>query len=369
MILTYRYRLIPTKRQHAALDAILESQRQLYNAALEERIDAYRKRGITRSYFDQAKALTQWRQTDEDGSRLPVNLQRGTLKRLEHAYTAFFRRVRRGAKPGFPRFRGKGWFNSFAFAGMLGLVVRGSRVRFKGMPGGLRFHQHRELPRGVIKTCVFRRGSKGWTIAFAVEVPMGVMHRTERVVGIDLGLRTFATLSDGTSIPSLKAARRAEGRLRVAQRALQRKQRGSSGRRKAKAAVARRHERIASQRNNHLHQASAKLVKQYDVVVIERLNIGPLARSGVAKGMHDAAWASFIAMLHYKAERAGVRIIEVDAAGTSQDCSRCGSTVPKPLWARSHECPDCGLAIGRDLNAARNIVSRAGVGPGLRNVA
>src|SRR6187549_2699954 len=135
MIVTYRYRLLPTKRQHRALEAILESQRQLYNAALEERIDAYRKAGVARTYFDQTRALTLWREQDPEATALPVSVQRATLKRLDEAYKAFFRRVKLGAKPGFPRFRGKGWFDSFGFREFSGITLRQGRLRFKGMPG------------------------------------------------------------------------------------------------------------------------------------------------------------------------------------------------------------------------------------------
>ena len=234
MILTYAYRLLPTKRQHRALETILESQRQLYNAALEERIDAYRKANITRTYFDQTKALTEWRRDDPEAAALPVNVQRATLKRLDEAYKAFFRRLKSGGKPGFPRFRGKGWFDSFGFREFRGISLKDGRIRFKSMPGALRVH----LP---------------------------------------------------------------QGRL--------------------------------------------------------------------AKDVHDASWTKFISMLRYKAEKAGARLIEVDPRNTTQDCSGCGVKVPKNLGDRQHVCPHCGLSIDRDLNAARNILYRAGVGPGLRNVA
>src|SRR5712664_3651901 len=154
MILTYRYRLLPTKQQHRALEAILEYQRQLYNAALEERIDAYRKANVTRTYFDQTKALTEWRQDDPEGSALPVNLQRATLKRLDEAYKGFFRRVKSGGKPGFPRFRGKGWFDSFGFREFSGITLTANRIRFKGMPGTLRIHLHRQMPHeALIRSC------------------------------------------------------------------------------------------------------------------------------------------------------------------------------------------------------------------------
>ncbi len=372
MILTYRYRLLPTKRQHLALQSILESQRQLYNAALEERIDAYRKAGVTRTCIDQTKALTEWRQSDPEARTLPVTLQRATIKRLDEAYNAFFRRTKKknGGKAGFPRFRGKGWFDSFGFREFFGIRLNAGRVRFKGMPAALRIHMHRPMPvEAVIKGCTFRRGVKGWSISFVADVPSMPIRKGQRVVGVDLGITPFAMLSNGEVVPSLRAARRAERRLRLAQRTLARAKRGSTGRRKARVTVARCHADTGRRRANHLHQASARLVRDYDVIAIEDLNVKGLARSALAKDVHDASWAKFISMLRYKAERAGARVVEVDPQNTTQDCSGCGVKVPKKLGERSHDCPCCGLSIDRDLNAARNILHPAGVGPGLRNVA
>jgi putative transposase len=369
VILTFRYRLLPSKAQHRALERILESQRQLYNAALEERIGAYRKAGKTLTYFDQCKGLTEWRKDDGEASQLPVKLQRATLKRLDEAYRAFFRRLAAGGKPGFPRFRGRGRFDSFAFREFEGIALKRGKLRFKGMPGGLRVHWHREVPDACIKSCTFKRDTKGWRVGFAVEVVPADPRKTRTAVGVDLGISTFAALSDGGFIPSLRAARKAERRLRVAQRALSRKRRGSSGRRKARVVVARCHAATARRRREHLHQASARLIRDYDAVAVEKLNVKGLARSALAKDVHDASWAKFISMLRYKAEGAGVRLIEVDPQHTTQDCSRCGARVPKTLATRRHECPDCGLSMDRDLNAACNILNRAGVDPGLRNVA
>ena len=370
MILTYRYRLLPTRRHHRALETLLESQRELYNAALEERIDAYRKAGITRTYFDQAKALTTWRQSDRDASALPVNLQRATLKRLDEAYKGFFRRVKSGEKPGFPRFRGRGRFDSFSFYEFVGISLRDGKLRFKGMSGALRVHLHRPMPAdGVVRSCTFRRDVKGWMVAFAVKVPTAPSRDGKRAVGVDLGITIFATLSDGAVIPSLRASRTAERRLRISQRVLSRRKKGSNSRRKATTAVRRCHAMIARRRANHLHQASACLVRDYDVIAIEALRVKGLARSALAKAVHDSSWAKFISMLRYKAEWAGVRLIEVDPYNTTQDCSRCGALVPKKLSDRQHDCPQCGLSIDRDLNAARNILNRAGMSPGLPNVA
>ena len=370
MILTYCYRLLPRRRQHAALAAILESQRQLYNAALEERISAYRKAGVMRTYVDQCKALTEWRRTDPEAAVVPLCLQRWTLKQLEEAYRGFFRRVQAGAKAGFPRFRGKGRFDSFGFRQFSGIRLDNGRLRFKGMPGGLRVHLHRPLPEGgPIRSCVFRRDAKGWKVGFAVNFPEAPQRPGARAVGVDLGISTLAVLSDGGFIPSLKAARRAEGLLRTANRALARTTRGSRGHRKARMAVARTHAKTARARADYLHRTSARLVREYDVIAVENLNVKGLARSALAKDVYDASWGRFISMLRYKAACAGSHIIEVDPRNTSQDCSGCGIKVPKELGDRLHECRNCGLVLNRDLNAARNILNRAGVGPGLLNVA
>jgi putative transposase len=370
MILTFRYRILPTKRQHRVLEAIVETQRQLYNAALEERIDAYRKAGITRSYFDQCNALTEWRRSDPEGRALPLSLQRATLKRLDEAYKGFFRRMKIGGKPGFPRFRGKGWFDSFGFREFSGISYKHSRIRFRGMPGALRIHVHRPMPHEPnIRTCVLRRTSGGWTVSFVIEVEMARIRTSRRGVGLDLGIARFAALSDGGFIPSLNAARRAQARMRRAQRALSRKKRSSRGRLKMRRVVARAHAAIVRQRRDYLHQASARLMRDYDVIVVESLNVKSLARGMLAKAIHDASWATFISMLRYKAERAGARLVEVDPRNTTQDCSGCGMKVPKGLGDRQHKCPRCGLSIDRDLNAARNILNRAGVGPGLLNEA
>ncbi len=370
MILTYRYRLLPTKRQHIAFESILEAQRQLYNAALEERIGAYRNARVTRSYIDQTKALTEWRQTDEEARALPVQLQRATLKRLEEAFQSFFRRVRNGEKAGFPRFRGKGSFDSFGFRQFSGISIDRERVRFKGMPGAIRIHPHRPMPAdAAIRSCTFRRAVKGWSVSFATSITPSLRSTSQRAVGLDLGITNFAVLSDGGLIPSLRAARRAERRTRMVQRSLARKKRGSTGWCKARTAVARCHDQTARRRSNHLHQGSARLLRDYDVIAFEALNIKGLARGVLARDVHDASWGRFISMLRYKAERAGARLIEVDPQDTTQDCSACGAKVPKRLADRVHECPDCGLFVDRDLNSARNVLNRAGVGPGLHNVA
>jgi putative transposase len=370
MVLGFRYRLLPRKAQHRALERILESQRQLYNAALEERIGAYRKAGKTLGYHHQCKGLAEWRHSDPEARELPYALQRSTLKRLDVAYRGFFTRLAHGLKAGLPRFQGIGRFNSFTFGRFDGITLKDGRLRFKGMPGALRVHWHRDLPPSTfIKRCRFKRDGRGWMVIFDVTVQPRAIRPALRCVGVDLGIVTFAALSDGGFIPSLRAARRAEKRLRTAQRSMERKTKGSNRRQKARAEVSRAYATTARQRREHLHQASARLIRDYDVIAIEKLQVGDLARSALAKDVLDASWGRFISFLRYKAEWAGAHVIEVDPYNTSQDCSGCGNKVPKDLDQRRHDCPHCGISIDRDLNAARNILSRAGVGPGLRNVA
>lgn len=369
IILTFRFRLLPSKAQHAALVRILEGQRQLYNAALEERIECYRKTDASRSYMDQCKALTAWRRDDDEAAAAPANLQRWTLKRLDEAYGAFFRRVKaREGKAGFPRFRGKGWWRSFGFAEFSGIRLDGRRLCFAGIPGGLRVHLHRPMPAGKPLSCVFTRDAKGWAVGFQVRVPCDTPHAGERVVGIDVGLTALATLSDGTAIPNPRPAARAERELRRRQRALARCKRGSKRRHKVRGEVARLHRTIADTRNTCLHQVSAGLVRRYDLIAMEKLNVKGLAAGMLARSVHDVAWGRLRQYIAYKAERAGGAVVEVDPCRTSQICSGCGATVPKALSERIHRCSGCGLVLDRDHNAALNILHRAVVGPGAVNV-
>ena len=362
-VLTYKYRLLPTRRQHGALRAILESQRELYNAALEERIACYRKTGRSLSYIDQCKSLTHCRRELPEMAALPANIQRGTLKRLEEAFKGFFRRLKRGGKPGFPRFRGTHWFTSFAFNEFSGIGLDDRRLRFAGMPGGVRVHLHRPMPDGKILTAKFKRDAKGWSVCLAVRVDTPDKRPIACAAGIDVGITTLAAASDEQKIPNPRAARRAEREMRRRQRQLARCRRGSKRRSKIKARVARLHAKITNTRATALHQAGAELVKRYDMIAVEALNIKGLAKGMLARDVHDAGWSKLRSLLHYKAERAGVHIIEVDARFTSQECPDCGRREPKTLAERVHRCP-CGCVLDRDVAAARVILNRAVVGPG-----
>lgn len=361
--LTFKYRLLPSRRQHEALQRILNDQRELYNAALQERIDCYQKTGDGVSYYDQMKSLTAIRRECDGWNNYPVKLQRGTLKRLDEAFQGFFRRVKRGDDPGFPRFKGKQWFTSFQFTEWEASPIENGRIRFKGMPGGLRMHMHRPLPSDDILSAIFKLDAKGWHVCLAVRVPVERGQGTQRKVGIDVGISSFAALSTGETIPNPRHARMAEKKMRVLHRALSRCKRGSKRRRKVKARLARHHDKIRNSRSTYLHQVSARLVRDFDLIAIEKLNIKGLSGSMLSRDVNDAAWGKLRNNLAYKALKAGCELVEVDPKYTSQTCPECGTVEKKALSDRIHEC-DCGCVLDRDVAAARVILSRAVAGPG-----
>lgn len=365
LLRTFKFRLLPRKAQHVALRAALDHTRALYNAALEERVDAYRKTGKSRSWPDQCKALTELR-TDPDFCAFPVSLQRWPLKKVDLAFQAFFRRLKsKDGKAGFPRFRGVDWFNSFGFSNAGGWKVDGRRLYMKGI-GRVALHLHRPLPSQPL-SCQISRDGKGWVALLVCEVAAEPLAATGRQVGIDLGITSFIAMSDGQAVPGFKAGRRAQAETRRRSRALARCKRGSKNRRKAKARLLRHHERTANARRTFQHQVAARLVRENDLIAIEDLNVKGLARSMLARDVNDAGWASFTMLLAEKAEKAARVLVKVDPRFTSQACSACGVIVPKPLSQRTHRC-DCGCVLDRDHNAARNVLRRAVVGPLQPNV-
>lgn len=372
MILTYKYRLLPTKRQHRALEELLESQRQLYNAALEERLSFYKvmKKGL--SFNDQCKALTECRNELPEMARLPLKVQRWTLGRLDLTFKKFFLKLYQNkGRGGFPRFRSETQWKSFGFRQFNNCIcLRGHWLKIWNFPGELCVHLHRPLPKSQdIRACIFKRDSKGWCIHFQVNVLECRKKNTITAVGIDLGLKVFSYASDGVIIPNPQIAKKAEKELRRRQRALARCKRGSKRRNKVKSKLTKFHKQILNTRKTWLHQQSRALVNRTDLIVAEDLNVSAMIQRypSVAKFIHNVSWASFLSMVAYKAERAGKHFIKVDPRNTSQKCSSCQELVPKSLAVRTHSCPHCGLTIDRDWNAARNIL-QAVVGLGADNV-
>jgi putative transposase len=362
-VLTYKMRLLPSRGQHDKLRAALDHTRDLYNAALAERIDCYRKTGAGRSWQDQYKELTELR-ADPAWALYPVTLQRWPLKQVDLAFSAFFRRLKaRDGKAGFPRFRGREWFKTFGFSDRGGWAVNGARLRMKGI-GSVRLHLHRPLPSEPI-ACKVKREGRNWYALLTVEVPYATEH-TGPAVGIDVGITTLAALSTGELIANARPGQRAERELRRRQRHMARCKRGSNGRRKAKERVASLHAKTARVRDNHLHQVTASLARRFSLIVVEKLNIKGLASGMFAKQVHDVAWGRLNQFLDYKAAKAGGRRVGVGPNFTSQECPDCGAIKRKDLSERIHRCP-CGCVKPRDVASAEVILGRMGNHPGGHN--
>jgi putative transposase len=353
---TYRYRIYPTVRLRLALEAQLGFACQLYNAALEQRRYAWRSRDRSVSLYEQLRELTAVRAAGMGPANMSCSAMRDPLRRLDRAFAAFFRRVKVGEKPGYPRFRSVRRYDSLTWDS--GWGVRDGRLALQGI-GQVKVKWHRPLPASaVVRTVIVRRVAERWYACFSLRVSGSprVLATQRPAVGLDLGIQHFATLSTGEQMPGPRAYRAVTRQLRVAQRRLCRRQKGSHWRRKARLLVARRHERIRNLRHDHAHKLTRRLVSDFGLIAVEDLNVGGLARGPLAKDVADQAWAAFLTMLEYKAEEAGTRLIRVPPCGTSQTCSGCGFVVPKLLWERTHRCPACGLVIDRDTNAARNIL-------------
>jgi putative transposase len=353
---TYKKKLRPTPTQERALDEVLWRCRTLYNVALEQRITAWQRCHVSVSRYEQEAELKDLRAGMPEYASIHSHVLQDVLARLDKTYQAFFRRVRRGEKAGFPRFKGRTRYRSFTFKeyGNGTRLDNGSLVLSK--IGRIAVHWSRPLE-GTPKTVTISREADGWYVAIScADVPCHPLPPTGQDTGIDLGLEAFATLADGTRIHTPHHSRRAERYLATCQRRVARRTKGSHRRRKAVNVLARAHQTVRRQRQDFHHKTALALVQQYDTIYHEDLRVANLVRNHhLAKSIADAGWSAFLAILTFKAGSAGKRVVAVDPAFTSQACSGCGVIVHKGLSVRWHACPDCGTSLHRDHNAARNI--------------
>jgi len=351
----YKFRMYPNRLQEAQLDLTLDTCRHLYNTALADRKNAYETEGISRSYEDQAAILTAERRNG-NFTGIYAHCLQDVLRRLDKSFKAFFRRVKAGEKPGYPRFKGRGWYKSFTYPDSgTGYKLEGTKLTLSKI-GSIRIFKHREVE-GKIKTCTIKKDNLGqWFAILVTEIDDPKPIEPNTTIGVDVGLKSLVTLSTGEAIQYPKYYVQAEQKLTVAQRNLSRKKKGSANRRKAKIRVAKIHQRVKSLRDEFLHQVSRKLVDSADMVVFENLNIsGMLKNHHLAKHIQDHSWGKLIQFTQGKAAKAGKVVELVDARYTSQKCSQCGIMVTKTLADRTHLCPNCGLKMDRDLNASLNI--------------
>lgn len=367
MVRVYRYRLRPTPAQERALLETLARLRELYNAALQERRDAYRLLHASLTAYGQMKSLVEVRKVRPEYAAIHTHLLQDVISRLERAYAAFFRRLKAGQKPGFHRFKGRDRYRTFTFkdAGKgrgAAIVAGGKRVRLFGI-GQVKVRLHRPIEGNVKQVSVTLSGDRHWYIAFVCDnVPAQPLPAIGVDVGIDVGLKAFLATSDGEVVDNPRLMARAAAEVARAQRCVARRKRGSRRRRKAVAILSKKHAHVQNQRRDFHHKTARALVQAYDVIAVEDLNVKGLAGGMLAKSVADVGWGSFLRILAGKAESAGREVVKVPPAGTSQRCAMCGATVPKTLAERTHSC-GCGFVEDRDVNAALNI---RGLGRSLR---
>ena len=357
MLKVLRYRIYPSKSQSTKMTETLELCRWTYNETLTFRKNVYEQEGKSVSYYETKKLLPQWKEDKPELKRVHSQVLQEVVKRVDLAYQAFFRRVKEGQKPGYPRFKGYGRYDSFTYT-QSGFSLKPGKLWLSKI-GDIKIKLHRPVD-GEIKRLNIRRMPTGkWFVSFLVEGEPGelLQKKIESSVGVDVGLKSFITLSNGDQVENPRFFVQEEKALAKAQRKLSKASKGSLERDRALKAVHRVHERIANKREDFIQKLSLSLVKSYDLIVFEDLNIkGMVKNHCLAKHIADAAWNRLIGATSYKAEWAGKRVELVNPSNTSQICSSCGHIVLKSLSERVHQCPFCGLTLDRDHNAAINIL-------------
>ena len=357
----FKFRLYPTANQARELGIMVETHRRLYNAALEQRKLAYETRGLSLNYYAQSNQLKELRASDPYQARTNFSSEQATLRRLDKAYQNFFRRCQQGSKaPGFPRFKGREHYDSVTFPAYGdGIRLADNRLRVQHV-GTVRTKIHRSVD-GTVKTATLKREADKWFVVLSCDLgDVVVAPSTLPAGGIDVGLEAFLTTSDGQRIGNPRYQKAELPKLRRLQRATSRKKKGGRNRRKASRRVRVLHARVRNLRHEHHHQVALKLIRLYGLIGVESLSVSNMLKNhSLARAISDAGWAGFVNVLRCKAERAGAEVVAVNPRGTSQECSGCGVVVAKTLADRWHTCPDCGLSLHRDENAARNILARA----------
>ncbi|HJQ27018.1 MAG TPA: transposase [Blastocatellia bacterium] len=356
MLKVYKYRIHPSRAQVTTIEATLALCCELYNAALQERRDAWRIARKSVSCVEQTNQLPGIKLIRPEFSTVHSQVLQDVLRRLDKAFDAFFRRVKAGEKrAGFPRFRSRARYDSFTYP-QAGFAIESGKLRLSKI-GNLKIKQHRPILGKIKMLTIMRTPTDKWFACFSVECEPEPLPPSTEATGVDCGLKEFAVLSNGEPIHNPRFFRAQEKRLVKAQKRLSVAAKGNPERRKQRKIVAHLHEHIANQRRNFAHQESRKLVNRYGIIIFESLNIsGMLKNHGFAKSIADAAWNQLVQMTTYKAASAGRCVVQVNPRNTSQICSGCGEMVEKGLSVRVHRCAGCGLVLDRDHNAARNIL-------------
>lgn len=364
---SFQFRIYPTKNQKVKLISTLNTCRHFYNDSLAERRDQAEINRLYQyfqvfpwggqpewiNYYDQAAYLT--RNKTEYQKEVHSQVLQNVLKRVERSFKNFFQ----GA--GYPRFHGRNRYDSFTYPQSGFDITDDGKLKLSKI-GEIKIKQHRNIE-GKIKTCTIKRDVDQWYCSFSVEMdPELPLEPTGQSIGIDVGLKSLITLSNGEQVDPPKFLRQSEDKLVKAQRELSRKKKGSNNMDKQRIEVAKTHRHIRNQRNDFAHNLSRSLVDAYDVIVFEKLQITKMVKNHhLAKSISDAGWGTLVDFTKVKAEYAGRVVKQVDPRKTSMECCMCGHIQKMPLSQRTYNCHSCGNVMDRDHNAAVNIKHR-GIG-------
>jgi putative transposase len=354
----FKYRVYPTKAQAVKLESWIDLCRELHNAAIEERRDSWRGAGISVSFYDQCKQLPEIKKERPELAEVYSQILQQALHRVDSAFQHFFRRVKSGETPGYPRFMARDRYNSLTWPQKGGFALVGTKRLRLGSFGEVKIKLHRQVE-GETKTCTIKREAGNWYAIFSCDnVPARAYPDTTSEIGIDMGLTTYAALTTGEKVDNPRWYRKTESRLKDAQRELSKKKRGSKRRQKAKNHLARLSEKTSNQRKDFQHKLAHRIVSENSLISVEDLSVKKMIKkssTGLSKSIQDASWGRFLSILACKAEEAGRRFVKVPPHGTSSTCFRCGTYRKKELSERVHSCP-CGLVLDRDVHAALNIL-------------
>ena len=358
MLKTYKYRLYPTRKQTEKLDWTLETCRILYNSCLVDRNRHYEETGKGLSRIDQQKLLVQDKKNIEYLKSIHSQVLQDVLFRVEKAYKAFFRRLKdKSGKAGYPRFKNCGRYDSITYT-QSGFEIIDNRLKLSKI-GHIKLKLHRNI-NGIIKTCNIKKEIDRWYVCFSVEYTPNIKPSPAQQIGIDVGLKSFAVLSDGKVIDNPKHLRKSEERLSEKQRRLSNKKKGSNNRKKAVITVARLHKKVSEQRKDFHHKVSRQIVDNYGYIKVEDLQIKNMVKNHhLARAISDAGWGQFLSFITYKAEEAGCYVEKVNPRNTSKKCSVCGYIfADMNLSIRQWICPVCNTEHDRDVNASINILNK-----------
>ncbi|NJM71015.1 MAG: transposase [Scytonema sp. RU_4_4] len=379
MRIAYQYRLRPTKQQAQEIDRWLSMLCSQYNFLLADRFNWYEQNRCpvnacplvchlpelrdNPDYYSQKKTLPNLKKTHPHYGEIYSQVLQDVVKRVKVTFDRFLKGDSNGKRSGRPRFKPRDRYRTFTYPQMKDGCLQSNLINLP-MLGKVKVILHRPIPNGFkIKTASITKKSDGYYLTLSLEdatVPtIKPDFNPNSITGIDVGLKEFLTTSDGKTVAIPQHYRKAQKRLKVIQKRVSRRKKGSKRRQKAVKQLGKQHKKVADKRKDFHFKTANNLLKKYDVVAVEDLNVKGLARTRLAKSVLDAGWSSFLSILTNKAENAGLLVIPVKASGTSQDCSNCGVKVPKKLHERWHDCPNCKCSLDRDHNAAINIKNRA----------